>query len=335
MKTITLINWVIVGIYAILILVVLIPSTSQQDAAGKGMAAGLIFLGFVFLALLSGLNLLPYSFARITAMVLGGLPLILVLINLVVSPMISGWRQNTYEAEDIARQNGSFYFQDKSRQQVAAAIAAQNINDLKAALEKPLPMLNESGVEHTTLLDFAAFQAMQNLSPQSLNVMELLIEKGATFENTDSLHTPTPFRIMEGPTELLAWCLANGANPDMTDEKGQPLLLAALYSGNEHTDKTKKVALLLDRGADPNAKSPHNELTIETSPLIFAVDNELWEIGNLLLDKGAIPDYVTQGDRTALNVLSYRESGYTKHGQHLPTELLAFKDRLIEKLAQK
>ncbi|GAB4030108.1 ankyrin repeat domain-containing protein [Spirosoma gilvum] len=335
MKTITLINWVIVGIYSVLLLFVLIPSTSQQDAAGKGMAAGLIFLGFVYLALLSGLNLLPYSFARTTAMVLGGLPLILVLLNLTVSPLISNYKQKSYEAEDIARGNGSFYFQDKARQQVAAAIANLNVADLKVALQQPLPKLNESGVEHTTLLDFAAFQATQTLSPQILQCMDLLIAKGATFENTDSLHTPTPFRVMEGPTELLNWFLKKGANPNMKDEKGQPLLLTALYSGNEHHDKTKKVALLLDHGADPNAKPAYDELVIETSPLIFAVDNELWEIANLLLDKGANPAYITESERSALKALGYRESVYTNHGQALPAELLAFKDRLVKQLAQK
>ncbi|MVM38600.1 hypothetical protein GO730_15280 [Spirosoma sp. HMF3257] len=103
MKMITLINWAIVGIYLLMLLLAFTSSNSQQDAAGRGMAAGLLVMACVFLGLLVTLNLLPYPFGRITAMILGGVPLVAYVLSQVVGPLLSDWRRKRMNMNGVVR----------------------------------------------------------------------------------------------------------------------------------------------------------------------------------------------------------------------------------------
>jgi hypothetical protein len=188
MKIIALANWSLIGCYAVLITYqALTLNSSGTDAAGRGLAVGYLFVGGILLLAVLGLNLLPFPVAKIT-----------VLVALLV-PLALGARElagNFYYkqragTDDQGRWDGSYYFKDPNQRRIAEAIAADDIPQLRTLLSEP-HLLNESGEEHTTLLDFAAIRAagMYN-SPFNVESLELLLANGATFETADTLHTPT------------------------------------------------------------------------------------------------------------------------------------------------
>lgn len=77
---------------------------------------------------------------------------------------------------------------------------------------------------------------------------------------------------------MLAWLLAQGVHPDckMSPTDGTPLMHAAAEGDLE------SMRLLLDFGADPNARNERNEL-----PLGYACSYEQWEAAQLLVERGA------------------------------------------------
>lgn len=82
MKLITNINWVMIGLYGLLVGYTLLNvNRSGNDAAGRGMETGFLFLGVFVLAALAGLNMLPYRFAKMTALLFLGLPALIGLYN--------------------------------------------------------------------------------------------------------------------------------------------------------------------------------------------------------------------------------------------------------------
>jgi hypothetical protein len=331
MKTITLINWAILSFYGFMLLwAFLTPAGSGQDAAGRGMAAGLIFLAVIILLVLVGLNLLPYPFTKILTLILSGFPIVGYLLSLVLGPIIADRRQKNYDRELSDRANGAYYFQDPVRQQLAAAIASGNGAQLKLGLQQPVPAINESGTDHTTLLDFATLRAKENPSPEAIQCLDLLMAHGATVETADKLRSPTHFLVIDGNPTLLEWFLKKGANPNATEyPTGKPILFNALYSGNDDGFKAQKVNLLLVHGANPNAIPPqYDERIIITSALIYAADNDLWDICQLLLDKGASPAYKTASGLDVYRVIDYKEKGYTDFGKTPPQALTAVKERL-------
>lgn len=95
MKTLTLINWGIVGLNTFFFVFLLVANASPtNDAAGRGMMGGILLLLLLLVALLVGLNLTSSRLAKIVALVLGILPLLLVAVPLITEAMRSP--ENTY-----------------------------------------------------------------------------------------------------------------------------------------------------------------------------------------------------------------------------------------------
>lgn len=95
MKTITIINWILIGLYgALLVFTFININRPGNDAAGRGMESGFIVVGIILLAGLVGLNLMPYRASKITALVVAGLPILLILFNLISDYVVSTQRQN-------------------------------------------------------------------------------------------------------------------------------------------------------------------------------------------------------------------------------------------------
>ncbi|MFD2574248.1 hypothetical protein ACFSUS_26675 [Spirosoma soli] len=95
MKIITTTNWVLISLYAILLVFTLFNiNRSGNDAAGRGMESGFLFIGIILLAGLVGLNLMPYRATKITALVLAGLPLIIVLYNFLSDYFMASHQQH-------------------------------------------------------------------------------------------------------------------------------------------------------------------------------------------------------------------------------------------------
>ena len=78
--------------------------------------------------------------------------------------------------------------------------------------------------------------------------------------------------------KMLPWLLAQGVHPDckMYATDNTPLMSAASDGDLETT------RLLLDHGADPNARNGHNEV-----PLGYACSYGQWEAAKLLVERGA------------------------------------------------
>ena len=95
---------------------------------------------------------------------------------------------------------------------------------------------------------------------------------------------------------LLPWLLNEGVHPDCKSYPGDntPLMQAAADGDLE------SMRLLLDHGADPNARNENNEL-----PLGFAGSYGQWEAAKLLVERGADVNGIEREGRTHLEWLTY------------------------------
>ncbi|KUI60187.1 hypothetical protein VP1G_07401 [Cytospora mali] len=87
----------------------------------------------------------------------------------------------------------------------------------------------------------------------------------------------------EGNTELLQQAVLAGLPPNMTNEKGDTLLMLAAYYG--HADL---VRFLIQHGADPNRLNDRLQ-----SPLAGAVFKKEDRVIEVLVEGGADPEYGT------------------------------------------
>ncbi|OCH88232.1 ankyrin [Obba rivulosa] len=83
----------------------------------------------------------------------------------------------------------------------------------------------------------------------------------------------------EGETELLSQALNVGLPPDLTNERGNTLLMLAAYSGH-----AELVQVLLDKGADPNRINDRGQ-----SPIAGAVFKGETDVVRVLMAGGADP----------------------------------------------
>ncbi|KAJ0103948.1 ankyrin-like protein [Diaporthe amygdali] len=87
----------------------------------------------------------------------------------------------------------------------------------------------------------------------------------------------------EGNKKVLEEAIESGLPANLTNEKGDTLLMLAAYYG--HADVVK---FLIQNGADPNRLNDKRQ-----SPLAGAVFKKLDDVAQVLLDGGADPDYGT------------------------------------------
>ena len=327
MKTITLINWVAVSVYAIGILWTLLISKTQTD---RGMAQGMLMMLYIPLALLALLNYLPYKTTKIIALVINIYPLAMGVFYLGLGRVITQYQTKSYDQELNEKANGTYYFPDPLRRNLAAAIASGDMAQLKAGLEQPVPNLNASGEDHVTLLDFAAMQAKKNPKEKVLESLQLLLDKGAKIETDDTLRTATHFNILEDDPAFLEFFLKNGADANAVEvERKYPILFEAIYLDVNDPFKIKKVSLLLEHGANANAFSPkYDDQVIVCSVLCAAAGSEMWEVCNLLLNHGAKPDYQTAGGWDIRKAVAYQDKQFNSWGKTPPLEFTSLKERL-------
>ncbi|GAB3328264.1 hypothetical protein GCM10027299_30220 [Larkinella ripae] len=308
MKTITITNWIFIGLYLLLILYTLLGvNRPGNDAAGRGMETGFVVVGGFAVAALLVLNVLPYRATKIIALVLMALPGLMILYNVISNYLVA--RQ--YDQTEEARMNGTLFFDDAPRRELAAAIAAADTARLRTLLQKPLSNLNESGHQGTTLLDFAAQHAIHSSAPEkSMRCLDILLEKGATIQNADSTHKPTHYQICRtGSAALLEWFLKKGADPNAKPYDSSPLIFEVMGYGEE---RLEKVTLLLDYGADPDTPATNTGYAIRDwyTPLMHAAQEQLWDVCHLLLEKGADPTYRTPQGEDLKKIMTRREELY-------------------------
>ncbi|MCF2489450.1 ankyrin repeat domain-containing protein [Dyadobacter sp. CY347] len=327
MKTITLFNWVAVGVYALGILWTLLVVKTQTD---QMMARGMLMMIYIPLAILALLNYLPYKTTKIIALVINIYPLVMGFFYLGLSQVITHYQSKSYDLELSEKANGTYYFPDPVRRNLAEALADADIEQLKAALRQPIPNMNASGEEHVTLLDFAAMQAKKNPKEKVLESLKLLLDHGAAIQTSDSMRSPTHFLVLEDDPAFLEFFLENGADPNAIEtERQYPILFTAIYLDVKDPFKVKKVRLLLEHGANPNAFSPkYDENVIASSVLCAAAGSELWEICNALLNHGAKPTYQTNGGWDIRKAVAYQDKQFNSWGKVPPSEFTLLKERL-------
>lgn len=110
---------------------------------------------------------------------------------------------------------------------------------------------------------------------------------------------PALFNAINNPT-MMETLLAAGANPNVTNISGQPLLLSFIQQGDE-----RSVELLIKHGADVNAKN-----NLRMTPLQMAVWRESVPLVSLLLTNGADVNAEGPADRNALHMANEAIEGY-------------------------
>jgi hypothetical protein len=326
MKTISLINWLAIGLYALGIAGTLLTAKWQSER----MAEGMLLMLYIPLSILAILNYLPYKTTKIIALIVNIYPIVMGVFSLGISKVIGYYEDSSYQQEFDARADGSYYFEDPVRRNLAAYISAGDIPNLKKALEEPVPNLNATGDKHVTLFDFAAMQAGKVPKETSMATLKLLLDKGAKIETNDMLRTPPQLLVLSSDPALLALLLENGANANAFEKDPDfHILFKALYLDNKDPFKAKKVALLLDHGADANTLyRSYDDDVIVSSILHAAVDAEQWEICNLLLDHGAEIGSNNEESSIIRESVTYRSKQFETLDEIPPLEFTTLKKRL-------
>lgn len=104
------------------------------------------------------------------------------------------------------------------------------------------------------------------------------------------------FRAVWQYQGMLAWLLAQGVHPDCKLYAGDatPLMHAAAEG------ELESMRLLLDHGADPNARNENNEV-----PLGYACSYQHWEAAKLLVERGADVNGIEYEGRTHLDFVTW------------------------------
>ncbi|GAB3941305.1 hypothetical protein GCM10028805_04330 [Spirosoma harenae] len=133
MKTLTTINWVLVGLYGLVILYLLFANNGpNNDAAGRSMLSGFIFVLLVFVGGLVFLNMRDSRAAKITMTVLGGVPLLLISTNLIVEAQAEKRR----EKEDALQAATAIPVTDED-------LAKQRVEDFLIWYKDNLPYISQ------------------------------------------------------------------------------------------------------------------------------------------------------------------------------------------------
>lgn len=108
----------------------------------------------------------------------------------------------------------------------------------------------------------------------------------------DSQNSMLVYRAVWTYRGMLPWLLAQGVHPDckMSPRDGTPLMHAATDGDLE------SMRLLIDHGADLNARNESNEL-----PLGYACSYGQWEAAKLLVERGADVNGIEREGRTHLD----------------------------------
>ncbi len=126
---------------------------------------------------------------------------------------------------------------------------------------------------------------------------------------------------------LLEWFLKKGVDPNLRPFKeSNPILFEVM---GYDRDRLAKVKCLLDYGADPNAQAAAAGYAVRSrySPLMHAALEQLWEVCDVLVKRGANPDYRTPQGDDLKKIMALHEKLYADAGD-TPTAFTDFKKTL-------
>ena len=318
MSTITLINWIIIAIYGIYGLFAYFGSNSSgMDAAGRGLAMGYLLVGFIYLAVLIGLNLINVKWVRILVFVLGGLPLIYFPLQTIAYKL--KFKQLDKQGKELSK------FQDTHLQAMMVAIQNNQLQEFNKLLEADHSQINRIGeTNRKTLLDIAVRSAWVSEHEDATAMVHLLLNNGAdpNVFHPDTYGSYAPLAAYGAYINISIFeaLLDAGADPSATGENSVPILYTLIQGGRE--DTYEKVALLLAHGLDANLPlGDEQPYQLNYSPLVWAAHYEQWAICNLLLAHGSDINFQPPGPdgRTFWFILEEKGKEYQQSGS-IPAE---------------
>lgn len=313
MNTITLINWIIITIYAIYGLFVYFSSHNGGiDAAGRGLAKGYLLLGLVYLVVLIGLNLINVKWVRMLVLVLGGLPLIYFPLQAIADQL--RFKQLDKQGKERSK------FQDPHLQALSVAIQNNQLQVLEKLLQADNSSINHIGTTNRkTLLDIAVRNAWVSEEEDAQAMVYLLLRHGADpnvfHPDTYGTYAPLAAYGVYIDVPVFEALLKAGAAPDATGENSIPIVYTLIERGAE--DAYDKVALLLAHGLDANLPlGDEQPYQLNYSPLVWAAHYEQWAICDLLLEHGADINFQPPGPdgRTFWLILEKKGEEYQQSG---------------------
>lgn len=309
-KIITIINWIVIGGLALLIGAETLFPAKGGDAAGRGIGQAIYYLAIIAFVVLLILNLLPYNWAKYTALGLILLPIVF----LKLSPLYSGIKKWANRAPEGYNEDGTPWFQDQAKQALALAIYNGNVNKVKSMLQGAPPSLLEKEGPEGDILDFAIAEASYtSYKPEEkTECIRLLFEAGARLTRDTAENPMLLAPATTGRSQLVQLLLRQGADPNARDiYYHKPVLFEAM---NSYRECKETVQVLLDAGADPNAVWKDGEVTV--SALIYAALAGRWNVCVQLVEKGAEINYKASDGTTLKTIVdampeSYNGDGYS------------------------
>lgn len=170
------------------------------------------------------------------------------------------------------------------------------------------PDLNEATGDGLTAVHLAAQSGHRA-------ILEALLNAGAEVDPTTRIGSYTPLHIASSQADsaIVRLLLKAGADAKSTTTNSH---VTALHLAAQEVGGAESVKLLLDHGADPNAR----EISAGQTPLMFAAANNQADSVQLLLQAGADPSITTTvvdvlqevyADRQASNLLQAAVAEYT------------------------
>lgn len=131
---------------------------------------------------------------------------------------------------------------------------------------------------------------------QCMESIPILVSAGAEINgHSEDFYRPLYTAVRDNLPEYMTKLLQLGANPNIMEGQGSPLLEAACQE-----DPTR-LRILLDAGADLNLQKDGG-----LTPLMCAAERGALESTKLLLERGANPNVVDGRARTAMEIASER-----------------------------
>lgn len=310
LKIIYIINWIVIGLLALLVGAETLFPTKGGDAAGRGIGQAIYYLAIIALIVLLMLNLLPFNWSKYVAFALILLPFVFIRL----SPVISGIKSWINRKPDGINPDGTAWFQEEQKQRIAVACYNGNVEKVKKLLQEPLPGLNDPDGNSGTLLSFVISDAAHtSYKPEEkVECVRLLLAAGAKTEGKDNQENPGYFSAAAaGRPRLLRLLLEHGADPNARDHyNNRPILYEAIAT---YREVKETVQVLLDSGADPNAVYTDVD-SVSISPLIYAAEYGRWNICPLLIEKGADINYRSSDGRTLKSLVEAADASFTGDG---------------------